>query len=349
VHDWDLWDPHPSGFCGIQYSFLGSVTASVTDRSTCELRPAQRPRKQEITRVSGAKKLTKRYLKNTYTRSHRANRCMLGCCDKCGVDKLPTHPREEQTDEHAFRITYQYYDKITVETSYEDENGKRKTTERLQLVKKTAPIGEFMQFYRKQLKYFTFHCLMSQYTTKIRKERAALELGDISLIMDYSEKLNKLRRTQVQSEHWGNVAMTLEVAVAEGFRPGLDDTTLSALMAAVNASPIETRGDLLTQGDMLEKRIYYHCSDYKPQEARVTTHNMEVMLRELLAAGILKSGKTVYLKTDGCAKQYKCAEAMYLMCKLADSLGVVIDQMLEVTGHGKDEADVGTAASSSSG
>eukprot|EP00966_Prymnesium_polylepis_P123532 2856105-Prymnesium_polylepis.1 len=66
---------------------------------------------------------------------------------------------------------------------------------------------------------------------------------------------------------------------------------------------------------------------------------MEVMLRELLAAGILKSGKTVYLKTDGCAKQYKCAKAMYLMCKLADSLGVVIDQMLEVTGHGKDEAD----------
>jgi len=51
----------------------------------------------------------------------------------------------------------------------------------------------------------------------------------------------------------------------------MDDVALSALMAAVNASPIETRGDL--------------------------------------------------------------------MCKLADSLGVVIDQMLEVTGHGKDEAD----------
>eukprot|EP00966_Prymnesium_polylepis_P337185 7391931-Prymnesium_polylepis.2 len=180
---------------------------------------------------------------------------------------------------------------------------------------------------------------MSQYTTKIRKERAALEPGDISLIMDYSEKLNKLRRTQVQSEHWGNVAMTLEVAVAEGFRPEMDDVALSALMAAVNASPIETRGDLLAQGDLLEKQVYYHCSDFKPQEARVTTHNMEVMLRELLTAGILKSGKTVYLKTDGCAKQYKCAKAMYLMCKLADSLGVVIDQMLEVTGHGKDEAD----------
>eukprot|EP00966_Prymnesium_polylepis_P224027 5182508-Prymnesium_polylepis.1 len=86
--------------------------------------------------------------------------------------------------------------------------------------------------------------------------------------MDYSEKLNKLRRTQVQSEHWGNVAMTLEVAVAEGFRPGTDDAALSAIMAAVNASPIETRGDLLTQGHLLEKQVYYHCSDFKPQEAR---------------------------------------------------------------------------------
>ena len=133
------------------------------------------------------------------------------------MDKLPTHPLEEQTDEHAFRITYQYYDKVTVETSYEDEAGKRKTTERLQLVKKTVPIGEFMAFYRKQLKYFTFHCLMSQYTTKVRKEREGLELGDVWLIMDYSEKLNKMQRQQVQSQHCDNTAMTIEVAVAECF------------------------------------------------------------------------------------------------------------------------------------
>ena len=67
---------------------------------------------------------------------------------------------------------------------------------------------------------------------------------------------------------------------------------------------------------------------------------MEVMLRELMApGGPLKEGGVVYLKTDGCAKQYKCAKAMYLMCKLATTLGVTIDQMLEVTGHGKDEAD----------
>ena len=51
------------------------------------------------------------------------------------------------------------------------------------------------------------------------------------------------------------------------------------------------------------------------------------------------AGGTVWLKADGCAKQYKCVKAFYLMCELAYRLNVTIDQMLEVTGHGKDEAD----------
>ena len=34
------------------------------------------------------------------------------------------------------------------------------------------------------------------------------------------------------------------------------------------------------------KHIYYHCSDYKPQVAAVTTHNMEVMLKEMIASGM---------------------------------------------------------------
>ena len=58
-----------------------------------------------------------------------------------------------------------------------------------------------MQFYRKQLKYFTFYCLMSQYTTKIRKERAALKPGDISLITDYSKKLNKVVMMREAPDH----------------------------------------------------------------------------------------------------------------------------------------------------
>ena len=131
--------------------------------------------------------------------------------------------------------------------------------------------------------------------------------------------------------------MTIEVAVAEGFKVG---AATQQLLDTAKTLPPEERGKFLTECRALDKKVYYHCSDYKPQVAKVTTHNMEVMLRELMApGGPLKKGGVVYLKTDGCAKQYKCAKAMYLMCKLAATLGVTVDQMLEVTGHGKDEAD----------
>jgi len=65
----------------------------------------------------------------------------------------------------------------------------------------------------------------------VRKDRAAIRKGDLSLIMDYSEKLNRLRRTQIQTEHWVNTAITIEVAVAEGFKATIpaDDPVLAGL------------------------------------------------------------------------------------------------------------------------
>ena len=164
--------------------------------------------------------------------------------------------------------------------------------------------------------------------------------GDITLIMDYSEKLNKMRSQQVQSQHWDTTAMTIEVAVAEGYKPELDVARLAEIKQKLSAAEPAERGRVLDELAALQKKVYYHCSSYKPQVAAVTTHNMEVMLKELQASGELaKQGGTVWLKTDGCAKQYKCGKAFYLLCKLAAKLNVTIDQMLEVTGHGKDEAD----------
>ena len=165
-------------------------------------------------------------------------------------------------------------------------------------------------------------------------------------MMDYSEKLNKERRSKIQSEHWVDIAMTIEVAVAEGYDPSLSQEQLATLNERLKAVEANERADVAKELAARQKRIYYHCSDRKPQIAAVTTHNMEVMLKELIAAGVLKLKegsdkyyRTAWLKTDGCAKQYKSAGAMYLQCALAHRLGVTIDQMLEVTGHGKDEAD----------
>jgi hypothetical protein len=65
---------------------------------------------------------------------------------------------------------------------------------------------------------------------------------------------------------------------------------------------------------------------------------MEVMFKEMVELGELKEGErgsgkgkggTVWLKMDGCAKQYKCGKAMYLLCQLALRLDLTLDQMNE--------------------
>ena len=172
-----------------------------------------------------------------------------------------------------------------------------------------------MAYYRTTLQRFVYHFGYMRLTSRVRKERLGFEPGDVTLIMDYSEKLNKLQRTQVQSQHWSNTAMTIEVAVAEGYAL-LNLAKRAEIVANLRSKAADERGKALDDLKALRKRIYYHCSDYKPQVAAVTTHNMEVTLKSLIATGELgegcgctddgrlkKDGYTAWLKTDGCAKQ----------------------------------------------
>ena len=44
-------------------------------------------------------------------------------------------------------------------------------------------------------------------------------------------------------------------------------------------------------------------------------------------------------KTDGCAKQYRCYIAYYLMSYLSTSYQIVLDRAVDTPGHGKDVVD----------
>ena len=110
-------------------------------------------------------------------------------------------PEEERTDTSALHVQYHFYDYVEEQTSYVDETtGQPKTTTRLKLVKSApTPIGTFMEYYRKKLQFYIYHRNYIRLTTHTRLERAGLSAGDISLIMDDSEKLNKERRKQVRA------------------------------------------------------------------------------------------------------------------------------------------------------
>ena len=211
---------------------------------------------------------------------------MLGWCEKCGVDNMKTCAFEEDTTDDAVRVTYYKYETVPEPTGYTNADGTPKTTEHVKLCKRVAAIGDFMTYYRKTLNFYVYHIHYMKLSSRVRVERLGIELGDISLIMDYSEKLNKLRRAQVQSQHWDSTAMTLEVAVIEAYRRlGKDDADVLALQARLRAGKASDWGKLLDEADALQKKVYYHCSSHKPQVAAVTTYNMEVMLKEVMVTG----------------------------------------------------------------
>ena len=48
----------------------------------------------------------------------------------------------------------------------------------------------------------------------------------------------------------------------------------------------------------------------------------------------------MWYQTDGCAKQYRCSIAYYLMSCLSTSYQIVLDRAVDTPVHGKDVVDV---------
>ena len=44
-------------------------------------------------------------------------------------------------------------------------------------------------------------------------------------------------------------------------------------------------------------------------------------------------------KTDGCAEQYRCASALYLMSVMSQCYSIIIDRGIGTPGHGKEVTD----------
>eukprot|EP00957_Ditylum_brightwellii_P162192 12350079-Ditylum_brightwellii.AAC.1 len=54
---------------------------------------------------------------------------------------------------------------------------------------------------------------------------------------------------------------------------------------------------------------------------------------------IKQESTATWEETDGCAKQYRCATAMYLLALISVRFNMVIDRAVGAPGHGKDIVD----------
>jgi hypothetical protein len=91
--------------------------------------------------------------------------------------------------------------------------------------------------------------------------------------------------------------------------------------------------------DDIDMHFYSHLADNSDQDAYTTHEHMKVLVKELLDEGVIKPGSTMWDETDGCMKQYRSGNAMYLLTVLAAMFDITIDRAIGAPGHGKDLVD----------
>lgn len=132
--------------------------------------------------------------------------------------------------------------------------------------------------------------------------------------MDYSERYQPSPMREIQSEHFGKDAdVSMEIRIVS-----FQDTHKARCVVS-----------------------YAHISDEKPQIAATTFQNTIDMLKDLKERGEMTSDKTniMLFITDGCAGQYKCGTALYLLSMLAQKMGTLTYHFVKCAGHGKCRCD----------
>ena len=81
-------------------------------------------------------------------------------------------------------------------------------------------------------------------------------------------------------------------------------------------------------------------SNDSKQDAATTTAHSKQLISFLKKKQVLTTSlSTIWENTDGCAEQYRCASALYLMSVMSQTYSIIIDWGISAPGHGKEVVD----------
>ena len=79
--------------------------------------------------------------------------------------------------------------------------------------------------------------------------------------------------------------------------------------------------------------------DSKQDAATTTAHSKQLILLLKNKQVLTKSLSTTCENNDGCAEQYRCASALYLLSVISQTYSLIIDWGISAPGHGKEVVD----------
>ena len=139
---------------------------------------------------------------------------------------------------------------------------------------------------------------------------------------DYAERLMKQLDGEIQSDHFG------------------DNPTLS-----IEGCTLHYHGaPSLSNEESMKKKLSFdfhsHFADFSQQDAATTFEHMCAMLKaHETRNGKIKKNSVFLDNTDGCAKQYRSGNALFLMNVLCMKHHIIIDRAIGAPGHGKSIID----------
>jgi hypothetical protein len=271
--------------------------------------------------------------------------CVLRRCKDCPAYEIPMEEQGEGDDDPA--ISFHHYCAFTNCTRHGSlalnakecgicdnpdvtKKGKIRTRKHLTLL--TRPIGRFLkEFYLPALEKYSYHLphvmiLSKVVCGKMRQDAFAKDTGSIKTRRDYAERLSAIFNMEVQSEHFGN-----------GRSLSIEGSSVETYIGVELNEYLEGR---MNANQLLRKMEFHsHFSDFSRQDAATTNAHMTVLLEVLKQRLEFREGSTMYDDTDGCAKQYRCGNALYLLSVLSCKFKIVIDRAVGAPGHGKDLVD----------
>ena len=86
--------------------------------------------------------------------------------------------------------------------------------------------------------------------------------------------------------------------------------------------------------------FHYFLSDDSKQDAVTTTAHSKRLISLLKNKQVLTTSLSkIWENTDGCAEQYRCASALYLMSVISQTYSIIIDRGISAPGNGKEVVD----------
>ena len=273
--------------------------------------------------------------------------CVLQCCNQCPPLVYPSE--EKKSDPNVPKIKFHIYKNISKCNIHGDipilndesckqcelfssESPKGKIYSKKELVLCEEPIDVFhKEFYRPAITKLAYHLshvsiLGTNHVIATRRDalNRHMKYKDIKCRRDYAERLSAAFDTQTQSEYYGSKAsLSIEGVAIEYYKEREEGLV-----------------ENFQNESELKGAFFSYISDDSKQDAATTYMHSSNMLDELLEQNIIKKhSTTLWEETDGCAKQYRCATAMYFMSLLAVRYNIVVDRAVGAPGHGKDVVD----------